>query len=66
MGPSGELNPPDGGSDEGNIDKPIGHHRELDNVMVRDLLHLLGPILMECQEPLPTAAPVTIKAVHES
>ena len=66
MGPGGELNPPNGGSDEndgdeqgrdeGNIDEPIGHCRELDNVMLRDLLCLLGPILTECQEPLPTVA----------
>ena len=70
-GPGGEPNPPDGGSDgrsdeddgdeqgrdEGNIDEPIGHHGEPDNVMVRDLLRLLGPILAECREPPPAAAP---------
>ena len=69
-GPGGEPNPPDGGSDggsdeddgdeqgrdEGNIDEPIGHHGELDNMTVRDLLCLLGPILVERREPPPTAA----------
>ena len=65
-GPGGEPNPPNGrsnendgdeqGRDEGNIDKPIGPCGELDNVMVQDLC-LLGPILMEHQEPLPAAAP---------
>ena len=65
-GPGGEPNPPDGGSDEndgdehgrdkGNIDEPIGHRREPDNMTVRDLLCLLGPILAECREPLPAAA----------
>ena len=69
MGPSGEPNPPNGGSDEndgdeqgrdeGNIDEPIGCRGEPDNVTVRDLLHLLGPILTECREPPPAAAPNT-------
>ena len=71
VGPGGELNPPDGGSDggsdendgdeqgrdEGNIDEPIGCCREPDNVTVQDLLRLLGPILAECREPPPAAAP---------
>ena len=66
-GPGGEPNPPDGGSNkndgdeqgrhEGNIDEPIRCCGEPDNVTVRDLLRLLGPILAECQEPPPAAAP---------
>jgi hypothetical protein len=69
--PGGEPNPPDGGSDgrpdendgtdgdkqdrdEGNDGGPRG---EPDNMSVRDLLCLLGPILAVRRDPPPTIAP---------
>jgi hypothetical protein len=68
--PRGEQTPPDGGPDEndgtdedeqdrdeGNDDKPSGPHGELDNMTVRDLLHLLGPILAVRPDPPPAIAP---------
>ena len=65
--PSGEPNLPNGGSngndgdeqdrDREDTDKPIGLCGEPSNVMVQDFLHLLSPMVMECQDPPPTMAP---------
>jgi hypothetical protein len=43
--------------DEGNDDKPSKPHREPDNMTVRDLLHLLSPILAVRPDPPPAIAP---------
>jgi hypothetical protein len=45
--------------DEGNDDKPSRPHGEPDNMTVRDLLCLLGPILVVRPDPLPAIAPNT-------
>jgi hypothetical protein len=68
--PRGEPTPPDGGPDEndgtdedeqdrdeGNDDKPSGPCGEPDNMTVRDLLCLLGPILAVRPDPPPAIAP---------
>jgi hypothetical protein len=72
--PSGEPNPPNGGSnggpdendrtdgderdrDEGNDNEPSRPRGEPDNMSVRDLLRLLGPILAVRWDPPPAIAP---------
>jgi hypothetical protein len=68
--PRGEPTPPDGGPDEndgtdedeqnrdeGNDDEPSGPRGEPDNMTVRDLLRLLGPILTVRPDPPPAIAP---------
>ena len=65
LGPNGDPDPsddrpdgiPDGddrdkrSTEEPNNDNLFEAHRGADNPSVQDLLHILGPILMECQSP---------------
>src|SRR6266852_1552346 len=72
-GPNGDPDPADDGPDDGpdrddgderrtpelNNDDPFEAHGGANNLTVRDLLHILGPILAECRSPphIPPATP---------